>query len=80
MHMYDFYDAVSSFFLFLVLSCVLFFCLNFNVLCFVLDAFFSSVDKKKKNAMIDRLMLGFRRTLRHGGGEVVLCGEMGGGD
>lgn len=47
-HVYDFYDAVSSFFLFFVLSCVLFFCLNFNVLCCVLDAFFSSVDKNKK--------------------------------
>jgi hypothetical protein len=47
---YDFYDAAaSSFFSFFVLSCVLFFCLNFNVLCFVLDAFFpSSVNKNKK--------------------------------
>lgn len=35
---YDFYD--TFFLLFFILSCVLFFCLNLNVLCFVFDTFF----------------------------------------
>lgn len=76
---YDFYDAASSSFIcFLCPFLCVVFCLNFNVLCFFLywtPLFFgSSVNKNKKNAMIDRFMIGIWETLRWTGDEGLCAG------